>query len=442
LTILISRTALPLLLLVAACASPGPPAEQEEGRHLGLFYDDEPPPPTEARQVRPFYSRYEDERSRRVNVLWPFYRDRRTDSYRRISIFPNVVYQARHTPKDRRTWWFVFFPFLFLGHDDFLVFPIGGYSHGLLGQSQIILVTPFYARTKQVSTAATDPVVFTQHFVFWPFIAWGSDKQPGGRRKFRIAPFYGRTIDRNDVRRGFIMWPFFTWRQTRDTRAWMLFPFYGRSFGPTFRETTILFPFYSRRVDFITGATDTALWPFWRRARGTDDVYVSRLWPVSEWRRVDWTTTRYVAWPFWRRKYLDTREQFARFSWIVPFYKHVWRVDRRTGAELKKTSIWPLARWERRPDGTREVAIPILSPIDSPVLREGFAPYRPFISIWHRTTKPNGDRYTTAAFGLYIARREGATRKVRLLTGLIGWDRTPKGRYLRLLWGLRLRIGS
>ena len=35
-----------------------------------------------------------------------------------------------------------------------------------------------------------------------------------------------------------------------------------------------------------------------------------------------------------------------------------------------------------------------------------------------------------------------SARKVRLLTGLIGWDRDSTGRYLRLLWGLRIRVGG
>jgi len=438
---LFRQTAFLLLALLGACASPG--NRTEEDPRLGLVYDKPMQPPDEKKSTlfRPFYSRYEDESSRRVNVLWPLYRYRKTDSYKRLTIFPNIFYDARYSPQDKKTWWFVFFPFVFLGHDDFLIFPLGGYSHGLLGLSELILVTPFYARTKSISSSPTDPTVFTTHFIIWPFIAVGSDGRPDGRRKFRIAPFYGRSVGRQGERSGFVLWPFFTWRQSKDQRGWMVFPFYGRRLGPTWRETTIMFPFFSRRVDFLSGATDTALWPFWRSAGGTDDLYVSRLWPISEWRRVDWTTTRYVAWPFWRRKYVDNAQQFTKFTWVVPFYKRVHRVDRKTGGELRKTVIWPLARWEND-KGVREVAIPVISPFDAPTLREGFAPYRPFISIWLRRTKPNGDRETSAAFGLYMARRKGNTSKVRLLTGLIGWDKTPKGRYLRLLWGIRFRIGD
>ena len=116
-------------------------------------------------------------------------------------------------------------------------------------------------------------------------------------------------------------------------------------------------------------------------------------------------------------------------------------VSRVDGRQRLKTTVWPVGRWERYADGGREVAIPVLSPVDGPAIREFSEPFRPFVSLYHRRTQANGDRETSALFGLYMSRRQGEHRKVRILGGLLGWGRDGQERHLRLLWALRLRIG-
>ena len=143
----------------------------------------------------------------------------------------------------------------------FLILPVGGYSKGFLGIDHLMMVTPLYVRTKSISHHPTDPVTFTTHYFLWPFIAVGSDGRPGGRRKFRVIPFYGRSTGPGDSESLFVMWPFYNYKRVGKTRGWFSFPFYGRTESPTRRETTILWPIYHRNVDYLTGATDTALWP-------------------------------------------------------------------------------------------------------------------------------------------------------------------------------------
>jgi len=391
-------------------------------------------------QVRPFYWRQDGPRGTRVNILGPLVRWRSDAVYRRLHVFPNFWYTARHSPQDQRSWSAVFFPFLFLGHDDLLVFPLGGVSHGLLGLDERLLVTPFYARSKRTTSHPTDPRTYTIHHILFPLIAWGSDGH--GRHKFRIAPFYGKSVGRGGVERGFILWPFWTWRRGPEERAFHLFPFYGRNETPTRKDTTILFPFYHRSQNLLTGGRDVAVWPFWRRADDGDALWVRRYWPVREFRRSGFSTTEYWAWPFWRRSYVDDDRQFGRLTWVVPFYKKVELYSKRDGRAGTKTIVWPLARWERTPEGGREVAIPSLSPIDAPALREFAEPIRPLISVFHKRITPDGTREVSAAFGLVMTRRTAESKKVRILGGLIGWERDPGGRYLRLLWGIRLRTGE
>jgi hypothetical protein len=434
-----------LALLVAACAAPRASApgdpEDPERRHLGAFYDREEKGETRTTQVRPFYWREDGPRGRtKVDVFGFLYRYRKDEAFTRVQIFPNVFYTARHTPQDRRTWWFMFFPILWFGHNDFLIFPIGGYSKGILGIDDFLMVSPLYIRTKAISSHPTDPVTFTTHYILWPFIAFGSDQRPGGRRKFRIAPFYGRSTGPGDAESLFVMWPFYTYKRVGKTRGWFSFPFYGRTVSPTRTETTIMWPIYHRNVDLLTGATDTAVWPFWRRAKGGDRVDIRRYWPFYEYRRVEFSTVSYVLWPVFRSRYVSNRDQFSRLTWAAPFYRHVRRFYREDGTELRKTIVWPVGLWERTRDGGREVFLPKLFPVDGPSLRQFAAPIRPFISLYHKRVAPNGDRDFSAAFGLVQSRRTQTTKKVRLLWGIVGWDRGPSGRYLRLFWGIRLRL--
>lgn len=435
------RLLLLLGILAGACASG--PRPVPEDRPLSPFYDRSQRGENTVTQVRPFYWKQEGPEGKKVNILPPLVRYREDHVFRRLHIFPMVFYTARHTPKDEASWFLYVFPFLFLGSDDFLLFPIGGVTHGFLGIDELLMISWPYIRTKQASRHPTDPVVFTTHYFFWPFLAFGSDGQENGRRRFRIAPFYGRTKGRGGYSKGFVMWPFYTWRRSPDSRAWMIFPFYGRDETPTARRTTIMFPFYFRTLDYLTGATDTTLFPFYRRAKGSDNVDARRYWPFYSWSREEYSTTEYAAWPLWRRQYVQSEHQFSKITWVgTIFYRNVHRVRRNDLFEERKRLIWPIGRWQSTSAGYREVAIPLFWPFDSPDIRQEGEAWRPFVSIYHKVVRPNGDRTVSALFGSVMTRRTEHTKKVRLLYGLLGWDRGPDGRYLRLLFGIRLKLSS
>lgn len=429
-----------LLALVAACAAPG----EREGaeRPLSPFVDRENRPQGEVTQVRPFYRKEVSGDTKRVDVLGPLIRYREDAHFRRLQIFPLVFYTARKAPQELKSWWFILFPFLWLGSDDFLVLPLGGYSKdSFLGINDFLMVGPFYIRAKRISSDPVDPVTFTSHNILWPFIRWGSDGRPGGRRSFRFWPFYRHAITREGGKRGFVLWPFYTWSRERDANQFHLWPFYGRRVTPILREQTVLFPIIQYREDLLTGGTDFAVWPFYRRARSEGQV-VSRYWPLYEYRRVGFTTTEYAFWPFLRRTWVDEAHQFAKYTWVVPFYTNVRKVSRETGVEEKKTLVWPLVRRISDSEGYKEVAVPILWPVDNRYIREWGEPIRPFISIYQSRRKRNGEREASALFGLVMTRRKDEARKTTLLYGLVGWERVPEGRYLRLLWGIRLRLGD
>lgn len=437
---------LPLLaLLGAACASS--PDAADIDRPLSPFYDRHDyvekgeTETTRKTQVRPFYWKEEGPKGKRVNVLGPLVRYREDANYKRLQIFPSVFYSARHSPQAHKSWWLIVFPLLFAGNDDFLLFPFGGYSRGLLGLDHLLMVTPLYIRTKTVSRGIDGPTTFTVRHVLFPLIAWGSDGKPGGRRKFRIAPFWGKQKHRDGSESGFILWPFYNWRRGKDSKAFFFFPFYGKTETPTRKQVTVMFPFYSRLEDYLTGNRDVALWPFFRRATGSDAIEVRRYWPFYSYTRGGYSTSDFRLWPVWRRTYLDDSRYYGKYTWVLPpFYRKIDRVSKKDMTLHRKTVLWPLFRNEHYPDGGREVAIPVVLPVDSRSIRELSEPYRPFVSLYHKRTAPNGSYDKTILFGLVMARKRPDAKKVRILGGLVGYDRNASGKYLRLLWGIRLRL--
>jgi len=444
------RVLLLLALGLAGCATPTqdafPPPKEENRPAPNPFVDREPYPGQEAKktQFRPFYWKFEQGDVKQVNILGIVYRWREDAVFESLNIIPFVYYTARKAPQELKSWFLMVFPILFVGHDDFLVFPFGGVTRGLLGIHELTMITPFFLRTRTFSSDRTNPIVYTVTHLPWPFLAYGTDRRPGGRRKWRVWPFWGKEVHRRDgSSKGFVAWPFYTWwRKSETDHRFLVFPFYGRDETAIMRSTTIMFPFYQRVRDYHSGLVDTTLWPFYRKAEGVDWFERRRFWPFWDYGRSDFTTTQVVAWPFWRRTYVDNDQQFTRYTWVAPFYRDKTKVSRLDGSVSKKVYVWPIVRVENMADGGREVTIPEYLPVDWPALRRSMESFKPFVSVWHRRRYNDGRVDTSAAFSLYMNRRGRDFSRTSLLTGLVGWDRDATGRYVRLLWGIRIRVGK
>ncbi|MFI5402163.1 MAG: hypothetical protein ACHQ1G_04440, partial [Planctomycetota bacterium] len=435
------RVLLAVALLIAACATPRP--DPVEKQPYGPVVERTTEGKATITQFNPVWYKRVDEHGTAVNVFAPLFRYREDEVFRRVQVFPFVYYTARHAPAAEKSWFMIVFPLACFGTGDFLILPFGGYSNSLLGIDHLLVVTPLYARSRFVRGPAANPDVYTVHHVLWPLIHWGSDGKEGGRWTLRFMPFWGKTKGRGGFEKGFVLWPFYTWRRSPQSNAFFIFPFYGRDVGPEIKHTTIMFPFYMRTRDSRTGLVDTTLFPFYRRATGSERTEVRRYWPFYMYSRDGPNLTTLTAWPIWRRQYVDSEREFRRWTWVLPpFYRKTTAFRRADGATLRKTILWPIGRWQRNYDGYREIAFPVLWPYDGPSLREYAEPWRNFVSIYRRRTWPSGDRETTAAFGLYMNRRTPETRKVRFLWGFTGWDKTPEGTHLRLFWALRLRVSG
>ena len=223
--------------------------------------------------------------------------------------------------------------------------------------------------------------------------------------------------------------------------------------------TTVAFPFYHARDNYLTGEKSRALWPFWQNAGGSDALEVRRAWPLYEYRRTGYTTTRYWAWPLVRKVTVDDGYVRGRLDYIVPFVQKTHYVNDQ-GQQHKKKIIWPIGRWETYYDGTREVRIPRLIPFDSPEARRQVSSFTPFFTIFSKRITPDGDidrkwimgliqsRYTkhssTVKVPILYSRRtaDDGRNHVRLLGGLLGVEKKAGQKKLRLFWGIRIPLGS
>jgi len=429
---------------------------EKDGRESSVlypFYERTSGKSGESVQVRPFYSRQvsPDGKEVRTNILGPVYIKYESEHF--VSVRAPLYYRvARKTPGDE-SWFAILLPFVFVGSDDFLIFPFGGTTHGFLGYDRLTMVTPFYIQSQMGD--------FKAHNAVWPFVSWGTDGKEGGRRRFRVVPFYGSSRGGDGSESGFVAWPFYTYKRNpeKEESSFLLFPFVGRTKTATESTTTVMFPFYHARDNYLTGEKSRAVWPFYQRAGGADALDVRRAWPFYEYRRTGYTTTRYWAWPLVRKVTVDDGQIRGRLDYIVPFVQKTRYVND-AGQLHKKKIIWPIGRWETYFDGTREVKIPRLIPFDSPASRQQVSSFTPFFTLFSKRVTPDGDADRKWIFGLIQSRstndsmsvkvpllysrrtHSDGNNHVRVLGGLVGIESKEGQRSLRLLWGIRIPIGG
>ena len=165
-----------------------------------LFYETERRETGDVFQIRPFYWEQKDKYGTSWNILGPLIRYREDETFRRLQILPNMFYTERKQPQELKSWYFVFFPLLFVGNDDFVLLPFGGHSKGFLGFHDFLMVTPLYIRTRRVSSHPTDPVIGDQIVVVLDLeLAFaGRTDQAGDRyvgRPLGIGVFHHRVGD-------------------------------------------------------------------------------------------------------------------------------------------------------------------------------------------------------------------------------------------------------
>jgi len=412
--------------------------------------------------LRPLYNRRNDRRSRVTESEWlyPFgFGTRRPDLKRRV-LFPLCVFDNDRFSDgsvQRRS---IVLPLLYRrsgkGPADFFLFPFGGVIHDFFGRDRIMVILwPLYVhqQNNQAQSWSFLHPVFSR-------IRW----QDGGSG-FKVWPLFGINRRPEKMLKLFVLWPVAHYQRMKlergELRRWWIWPFYGRLESPGGWEWSVLWPFFSHRVDRTAGREDWWYpWPFLGRRTGlTRDGAADRdlsgwtFWPVFSTERRGRTRTAQFLWPFgWYRRATEAGKKVFSFR-IVPlmFRQREESEAGRTGA----WQLWPLMKYRREADGRRELEFPSLMPMRhfspwernfAPLFRvfsyhrspEGTRSWRLLWRLARVDSGPTG-RYIEIAplFKVRTRRVDRSESHWSLLRGLVGYARVGKRRSWRFLYFLR-----
>jgi hypothetical protein len=320
--------------------------------------------------LRPLYN-YErvDGEGSRTQFIWPLglYRRRADDRvlYRFLPIFQHSRTESLTSP-GHVTHGMVF-PVVFWGSVPqegpyFAVFPLGGVTHRIWGDTFTFVAFPLWSRYRFRQ--------YVRYDVLWPFFSWGGTPD-GLRRTVRVWPFYVRHVLDDHGGRTFnhiyLLWPFVRWgsqgwnegdkRQAR--RYFSFWPFYMtqstyEASGELLARQRRYFIFsttYDRREQKSDSGWDLLFSLFTSRSseQREDFKIFPFYWRTTYYRRSgraegrQWTRYR-APWPLvWVGK-LDPPRRVRNIV-VVPFY---WDFTQRWADELnvdhrkRSITLWPL----------------------------------------------------------------------------------------------------
>ncbi|MEF8787904.1 MAG: hypothetical protein V5A84_02430 [Planctomycetota bacterium] len=412
---------------------PTEPEKREKGiethRALGPLVVIETGPEQHYHAVRPIYNYESNPELRRLQYLWPLgvQYDRRGDVWQH-RLLP--VFSHWRGPETGRSSGFVF-PILWWGSTPaegpyFAVFPLGGVTHQVLGETWSCVGFPVFSYYRQRQ--------YRRYDALWPIFTVGGT--PDGRvRVRRVWPLYVHKRCRGEYDRYYVLWPFVRWGREQLDSAYphhffQFWPFYARKEAVSAEGETVA---YHRQYFFYGVRRDTrprqrmrgwSLFWYLIRFREAPTEAESRILPfywASTWyrsrdRNPDAAWTRYrllwpVVWLDYNRRETGVRE---RNIVVAPFY---WDYRRafveQDGRTAREVTLWPLTTldWDR--EGSFRFWILSHGWDDPP---EGFKRiYSPLIDLFHYHSLADGRRETELLWGLY------------------SHHRGPRGRYLGLL---------
>jgi hypothetical protein len=413
--------------------------------------------------VRPLYSRLWDAEAERtgIEIVWPLAmrREFREQLLGRYLLLCTHIDADIHDPASPYRFWIL--PVYVQGRDATgdpyrAVFPVGGTARDFLFQDEIqFAVFPLWMRTRLNE-------VRMQHWL-WPIYKRGGGD---GIEQFRVAPFYGYARQRDNYRKRFVLWPFWTSAEytypASQGRGYILFPLWGHLDLSTEQTWWVLPPFFRH----TRGETRNVMhlpYPFIQYAAG--DIDKLYLWPLWGRKHVAGTQSSFLLWPIFWRQHIDKGESVFHRTLALPFV-HAHRETSRPAPDATEgdlleryLKVWPLFSYQREGEETRWRCLE-LWPLQNtgPIERN----YAPFWRLYERRTRGSamqsellwglvrhhrdGDRERyLSAFPLFQYHRDGAggeNRAFSIFKGLIGYERRDGSSRWRLLYGLHFGEGE
>lgn len=413
---------------------------EDQCRIAGPFFDKaEHPDGAEFRAVRPLYSSVKNVETGEVlreYLLWPLGMSKRFEEEFRWR-FLNVLYLDPDAADPASQYRFWVLPLYFQGRDAkadgyAALFPLGGTLHNFLGRDTIrFCLFPLYAYS-----AINDVETWSY---LWPLISRSKGEDID---RFRVFPFYGKSIHEGVFEKTFILWPVWTsvtYRYPASSGfAYILWPLWGHT-KLTDQESWMALPPFFRYDKGEQLTRIHAPWPFIQISSGEIDKFY--IWPLWGRKTIEHVQSWFFLWPVVRAATIDRGDAVhSRFA-VLPFWyskKIESKVDEKKGGygvvELYR-ELWPLGSYHREGKETRFRLLDLWPGRDRRPVERNWAPFWTLCSY-----TANGNACESEfLWGTYSRRKEGDTYSKVSLFPLFSWSRDVRKeekRRLSLLGGL------
>jgi hypothetical protein len=343
-----------------------------------------------------------------------------------------------------------------------LIIPFyGNYNNFLISDKVNFILFPIYSRFQRKDAISTN--------WFWPFY-----NQTKGEHinRFRLFPFYSKSMRENGWIYRSYLWPFFHTQHSLNPQqpadAWFFFPFYGKSnynfpkIKKNKKATTVLWPFYTYYQTTYADHPEknrsrTHLYPFYvhsdqMQEKGSKIRY---YWPFYGSRKRGKVDYKFIIWPFWNHWSTDlTHQNFRETTFFFPFYLHTTQHHLQKGViSDKKTHgrLWPLYRFNSH---NQDFSYNFLAlfPYYEEAIERNYSPlwtlysYKHFRGVTSQEflwglfySRKSADHHHCSIFPLIeYDHAHNGDYQVDFLKGLIGWGKTEGKRELKLLWFIHL----
>lgn len=427
-----------------------------------FLYEKESRPGQSEVTFRPFFSSYHEKYMdfKYSTFLYPVYVKQKTNYWHYWSFlhfFSGTSISHPDSGKDDD----IITPLVLLGKGEtmrdsyFGLFPFFGKIKSKIGLSEI----NFFLFNFYVSWHYKD---YKARSILWPLTLYASSPT---RMEHRILPFYSVKKHFGKYERYSILWPFFQWGhdfmdKKEPVKYLLIFPFYGlkkSAYGNMKSHSFLWLPligsFIGYGYDKRTGEKSfNALFFIYQYGASMAKDYKKHMFfPFIGYYRYASKETFFLT-PLYFSMKTNTQHIKSTARYLVPFFwqiKTYYVKEERTDSYYK---LWPIFKYHKTPEG--EVSWNILSPFP---LRGTTAEkiWDPVFSIVEYQKLANGEkrlsflmrlytqRWTKDEFHIYIPlildlSLTPEVTKFKILYGLIGYEKTKKGRKLQLLWFIKI----
>lgn len=363
--------------------------------------------------VRPFWIQFSDDNlgTKDTHILYPLINVRESPELERWN-FLNILEWSRVCVGERNVDQYVrILPLYVLrrtGNPETSyegLFPLGGSIRNFWGVCATWSWFPFYVRIDRGDVS--------RHGLLFPFIRWQEGPGAGGGA---LWPIVGYFYKENSYRSSYFLWPLI-YRQEEDldqpipSIKYGFLPFYAYHNSKDKCSQAVLWPFFKHIESYKPRYTEFHFpWPLFVQARG-ENHYINRWVPVYSHSVINDVEKKWFMWPLVRQKTWkesNLRIDQQQFCFFLIWTQRQYRADCPSAPVAQKTHLWPVYSYWDNASGQKQFQL--------------FSPFEPLFP-----TNRVVQRLYTPIFALYRFRQDmpGYTRH-SFLFDLVSLERTPE----------------